>query len=451
LRQALEAALAVAREGEEETPAVPAPVPLRPFLRFAKLPPAALAATRRVLDTDEEFRERVAEAVDEDDVGRGGWLFLSRPHGWREEFDSLVAGAEAAVLQEADRKAENDARRRLAGAEDATRRSEQAAAAARAEARQATTALAEERRARQQAADDAAAAARKIEHVTGERDRARTSAATAATERDEAKAAAIAAAQEADTLRRRVADLEAELRRQQEFTAPPSEARQVEATDTVARNPEAARALREAAAAARNLASALGAAAAPLDTEVAPPAPPSEAPAPAPAPARPRLSASRRRSAPRAGRVPVRLPPAMFDDSVEAAEHLVRVPGVVLVVDGYNASQTGWPDLPLVEQRRHLQTALAELAARTSADVRLVFDGAEVQLPGIVPSTAQTVRVSFSRPGVEADDEILTMLGDLPDSRPVVVATSDRRVQTGAAAAGANVISSPQLLAVLRR
>lgn len=132
LRLALEAALVVAREGEEETPALTAPVPLRPFLRFAKLPPKALAATRRVLDTDEEFRGRVAEVAEEATVGRAGWLFLSRPEGWEDELGALVTEAEAAVEEQSDRRAENDARRRLAGAQEATRRAEQVAAAARA-------------------------------------------------------------------------------------------------------------------------------------------------------------------------------------------------------------------------------------------------------------------------------------------------------------------------------
>jgi predicted RNA-binding protein with PIN domain len=39
----------------------------------------------------------------------------------------------------------------------------------------------------------------------------------------------------------------------------------------------------------------------------------------------------------------------------------------------------------------------------------------------------------------------------LRSEHPVVVATSDRAVQQGAARAGANVISTPQLLGVLRR
>lgn len=46
---------------------------------------------------------------------------------------------------------------------------------------------------------------------------------------------------------------------------------------------------------------------------------------------------------------------------------------------------------------------------------------------------------------------VLARVADLDPARPVVVASSDRRVQDGAAALGANVVSSPQLLAALRR
>jgi predicted RNA-binding protein with PIN domain len=129
----------------------------------------------------------------------------------------------------------------------------------------------------------------------------------------------------------------------------------------------------------------------------------------------------------------------------------VRVPGVVLVVDGYNVSLSGWPDLPLPEQRRRLVDALVGLAARTGADTRVVFDGAENAMPGIVPTTAKAVHVTFSPPGVEADEVMIDLVGQLPPNRPVVVATSDRRVQHDVGRAGANVISTEQLLTVLRR
>lgn len=445
IRPALEAALAVAREGEDDTPVVPAPTPLRPFLRFAKLPPRALSATRRALDGDDEFRARVAEAADEQEVGRGGWLFLTRPEGWEEELAALVEGAGEAAREEADRKAEHDARRRLAGVQDALRRAEEAAVAARAEAAAAVAVLGDERRARLAAETSAKSAARRVDEMVAERDRAR--------------AAAAAAKAELETLRRRVADLEAQRR----TVAPPAvSGPEPQPEPVVGReappppNPlpgfdvaAVGSGLEEAATAASALAERLRTVVAAL----APPEPagPAEPPEPAPPSAPATEPPPRPRRPPPVRRRPTPLPPATFDDSVEAAEHLVRVPGMVLVVDGYNVSQAGWPDHPIAEQRRRLADALAELAARTGVDVRVVFDGAEMRMPGVVPSTARSVRVSFSPPGVEADDEVLELLGHLPLTRPVVVATSDRRVQTGATRAGANVISNEQLLAVLRR
>jgi predicted RNA-binding protein with PIN domain len=147
----------------------------------------------------------------------------------------------------------------------------------------------------------------------------------------------------------------------------------------------------------------------------------------------------------------VPLPPGIYDDSVEAAEHLVRVPGVVLLVDGYNVSLLGWPELPIAEQRQRLVDALAELSARSGAEVTVVFDGADTPYLGIVPATARAVRVVFSPPGVEADDVVISRVAELRPFRPVVVASTDRRVQAGSRLSGANVISSAQLLAVLRR
>ncbi len=145
------------------------------------------------------------------------------------------------------------------------------------------------------------------------------------------------------------------------------------------------------------------------------------------------------------------LPPGMLDDSTEAADHLTRVPGMTVLVDGYNVSQRGWFDLAIAEQRRRLVDALTELAARTGAGVSVVFDGADPLWPAVVPSTSRLVKVSFSPPDVEADDVVLARVAEIEPSRPVVVASSDRRVADGAAALGANVVTSAQLLAALRR
>ena len=153
LRPALEAAVEGRPDrGGGHAGRRPAPVALRPFLNFAKLPSRAVAAARRAVDDDDDFRARVAEDASQDEVGRAGWLWLTRPEGWQEELDAMASGVAEAGEAAAERRAENEARRRLEGAEAATRRAEAAAASAQAESARATTALAEERRARRAAA-----------------------------------------------------------------------------------------------------------------------------------------------------------------------------------------------------------------------------------------------------------------------------------------------------------
>jgi predicted RNA-binding protein with PIN domain len=202
-----------------------------------------------------------------------------------------------------------------------------------------------------------------------------------------------------------------------------------------------AAALHRVAAAASVLTDALGevatVVAAPLPAPVDPASPP-----PSPHRARPAATASRHRP---------RLPVGVFDDSPEAAEHLVRLPGVMLLVDGYNVSLEGWPSLPLLDQRRRLVDALGTLAARTGCTPLVVFDGAEAGsgLPG--ESRARGVQVRFTEPGVEADDALLALVDDVPVDRAVVVASSDRRVADGARKKAAASVSSEQLLVLLRR
>jgi predicted RNA-binding protein with PIN domain len=129
----------------------------------------------------------------------------------------------------------------------------------------------------------------------------------------------------------------------------------------------------------------------------------------------------------------------------------VRQPGVTLLVDGYNVSQRAWGELSVSEQRRRLVDALEELAARAGADVRVVFDGAAEPMASQSPAAPRAVKVSFSPPGVEADDVIVNLVPSMASSRAVVVASSDNRVREAATRAGANVISAGQLLAVVGR
>jgi predicted RNA-binding protein with PIN domain len=148
----------------------------------------------------------------------------------------------------------------------------------------------------------------------------------------------------------------------------------------------------------------------------------------------------------------VPLPPAVFDDSVEAANHLVRVPAMLLMVDGYNVTMSAWPHLELSRQRHQLVDALAELAIRVGTLVQVVFDGADLEGRfGPPPSARRLMRVTFSPEGVEADQVIMEMVDQLNPAQAVTVATNDRELQEGVRRRGGNVISVSQLLAVVGR
>jgi predicted RNA-binding protein with PIN domain len=138
----------------------------------------------------------------------------------------------------------------------------------------------------------------------------------------------------------------------------------------------------------------------------------------------------------------------VLDDSVEAADHLLRVPGALLLVDGYNVAKAAWPDLSAAQQRARLVDALEAAAARTGARPVVVFDGADVS---VVPAGAprRLVQVRFSPADVEADDVVLEAVAAAPDAVPVVVVSSDRRVRDGARELGANLVSSAQLRAAI--
>ena len=136
-------------------------------------------------------------------------------------------------------------------------------------------------------------------------------------------------------------------------------------------------------------------------------------------------------------------------DSVAALDALLSVPSVHLVVDGYNVTKTGYPDLPLADQRTRLVGQLAALAARTGVEITVVFDGA-----GVVAAPtrgSRGVRVLFSDAGVLADDVIRALVAAEPQGRPVVVATSDKAVIASVCAHGAHGVASAVLLHRLAR
>jgi predicted RNA-binding protein with PIN domain len=131
-------------------------------------------------------------------------------------------------------------------------------------------------------------------------------------------------------------------------------------------------------------------------------------------------------------------------DTVSGLDALLAVPTLHLVVDGYNVSKTGYPDLPLADQRNRLITQLGALAARTRVEITVVFDGAGVM--AAPPRGARGVRVLFSEPGVLADDVIRSIVAAEPHGRPVAVVTADRAVVNSIRAWGAYAVPSAVLV-----
>ena len=134
-------------------------------------------------------------------------------------------------------------------------------------------------------------------------------------------------------------------------------------------------------------------------------------------------------------------PPESTADPSRLAAWL-GLPMAHMVVDGYNVTKTGFPDLTLAQQRERLVRTLSALSARTSAEVTVVFDGASVIVPA---PPGRGIRVLFSPQGVLADDVIRDLAAAEPRGRVVVVISSDREVadgvrRTGARTAGASVL-----------
>ncbi len=150
----------------------------------------------------------------------------------------------------------------------------------------------------------------------------------------------------------------------------------------------------------------------------------------------------------RSTRTPLPIPGGVYGNSEAAGEHLFKVPGIVVLVDGYNVAKLGWPDLSLERQRDRCIDAAETLAKRWGTDVHVVFDGASVA--GAHTRTRRVVRVVYSPEGVLADDVLRAEVAALDAARPVVVVTNDQAVLADVKAAGANTVSSDTFLAIAR-
>ncbi|GAA3306092.1 NYN domain-containing protein [Streptomyces cinereospinus] len=141
---------------------------------------------------------------------------------------------------------------------------------------------------------------------------------------------------------------------------------------------------------------------------------------------------------------------ALSENDPAILDQLLALPQAHLVVDGYNVTKTGYPQMPLEKQRLRLLGQLSQLAAQSGAEVTCVFDGAELAAP-VLLAPPRGVRVLFSKPGVTADELIRQLVRAEPPGRPVIVVSTDREVADGVARAGARPVASAVLLKRLSR
>ncbi|MGB6059567.1 MAG: NYN domain-containing protein [Microthrixaceae bacterium] len=457
------------------------PKPLRPLIRFKKLPSKALRTVREVLDQDAEFRERVVDGVNEGDLDRASWLFLARPEGWREEYELLVAAMDEQALERESRSAE----RRLENLEANYGRTKLELADARRQLKSLETLLDNERAEHARLVDKGESLVARIAELEAERGSVIRNLKTAellSVERLARIRALEAELEEATTRLEAVAkDVGASVTEPgstpvgytnggsegpgsmgsglaesrsgststgststgSTSTGSPSagsvDVDPVAASSSIA---EAIRALAEIGVALDKAALALGAAS--DDASTSEQIQGSDLVAPEPGGTSLVTSDSRP-----ARRTPIRLLRGALDGSRAGIEQILTTPGVVVYVDGYNVSMEAWPSLTGAAQRQSLIDMLGSIAARTRAEIHAVFDGdSDGRRPTV--SSPLPVRVHFSHEDVEADDQILGYVRDLAPNRPVMVISSDNRVRTGARRLGANTITSSELLAFAR-
>lgn len=440
LTLAFEFAVGIAAASAKMKSPLAIPAALRPFLRFQKLPANAHAKVRAVVDGDDAFRTALARAaaaapelLDEPSL-----LWLTRPAGWRTRLASLVADADAGDLAAELRRSE----RRREAAEGAAHRVLAEVTALRAELdrrtdvssssaqeierlrRDLTVARTEVERhqsALRRAGEQVRAADERTERVVAERDAALARAAEAERIRDEVLAsrasgggATVELANEAAVLAG--ADAVAALLEDQALVA----RRLGVELDRLTRR------LRELE---------------PTVNGERPSTSVERSPRPAGRAGRGRGTAPQR--------MPIAVPGGLYGDSLAAAEHVVRYPNAVVIVDGYNVAKLRFPTLALPQQRERCIDLCEDVARRWGTNIVVVFDATNAA--GIAGSMRRLVRVTYSPEGVIADDVIRAEVAALPADVPVVVVTNDQAVVVDVRAMGANPVSSDRFLELAAR
>lgn len=390
----LDLALRVAKKGERSKPPIAAPAKVASVMKFSKVPAKAKEAVFDALDTDADFRARVAEAATEAKVGRTAMMFLERPDGWQEFVDTMVEAADEPIVESTSQIARleesleatstdlNRARSELEDSQATLLERESSIESLEAEVAEANRELAELRETNEDLVSQRQRAVGELKHT------------------EEVMARHVAERKRLETL-------------VDTMTAAQLSTDQVGGAVTDGEVRSAADAMAETITALQGQLQALRDAATP-------------------------------EAVPVQRRVPLAVPHGLFDDSVEYADYLFNIPGMTVLIDGYNVTKEAHSEMALDIQRDWLLNGLATLASRNGTHFRVIFDGADVDAPNA--RTHDRVRHRFTPAGIEADDEIIDSVASMDRTKPVTVVSSDKRVREGAKAGGANLLYSHQLL-----
>jgi hypothetical protein len=396
LRPAIEFAVAIAAEGQKVKPPLEYPAALKSFLRQPRIPSAALGRLRRAIEADPGFRRRVAAAALPELVDPVGIEWLRAEDGWERRAAALVAEREEAESRVGNEAALRRSEKRREAAEHAAARTRAELVALQARVDDLTAQLAAAREAGRGARGDVEgartdllAARRDARHANDRADAAR------------GRLAAVEAARDAAIHRAEVAEAQRDALL----------AERAERGGLGGRGADVG-ALRDLARTARGLAD--------------------------------RLSSLIEVST--TGRVALAVPGSVARDPRRTAEHLLKAPGVLVLVDGYNVAKLAWPDDDLARQRERCLDLVDDLARRYGSDITVVFDGADIV--GAHATRRRMCRVVYSKAGVIADDVIRAQVTAAPVERAVVVVTNDQAIRRDVAVAGANWLTSDALLAL---
>lgn len=394
----IELAISVAKKGQKAKPKVAAPTKLVPFLSFTNLPAKARDKVIEVVDTDDEFRERLADKVTEAKHGRFAYSYLARPDGWDTYVSSVLEFENEPIIESTSGISKLEAK--LEEATAARVEAEESADALRSQLKSATDELDGVKLDCEKLRVEVSELRGEFERLKGERQRAVGELKTTESIMNRHIAA-----------RKRLEDTLAKMTSAQVASASVGGA----ITDAEVRV-------------------GLDAIEGTLDDLAE------------------HIETMRRASTPErvavARRVPLAPPLGLTDDTTEFCEYLLSVPNVVVYVDGYNVTKQAVPELELAEQRSWLERLLTEAATNMSGRFEVIFDGAEVAVRQA--NTHPQVRIRFSPNEVEADDVIIEAVASADRTGGVVVVSSDKRVRAGAETAGANVLHSDQFVSALR-